>query len=78
MDMNRSCKRILATVLTWALLLGIMPRTVLLPVRAEGTETVTNPLAGKTISILGDSISTYTGVSNDANANATLAGGAIY
>ena len=65
-------------MLTWALLQGIMPRTVLLPVRAEGTETVTNPLAGKTISILGDSISTYTGVSNDANANASLAGGAIY
>ena len=33
---------------------------------------------GKTISILGDSISTYTGVSNDASVNATLKGGAIY
>ena len=35
-------------------------------------------LAGKVISILGDSISTYTGVSNDASVNATLKGGAIY
>ena len=32
----------------------------------------------KTISILGDSISTYTGVSDDASVNATLSGGAIY
>ena len=38
----------------------------------------TNGLAGKTISILGDSISTYTGVSNNAAYNATLSGGEIY
>ena len=36
------------------------------------------PLAGKTLSILGDSISTYSGVSDDASVNRTLEGGAIY
>ena len=33
---------------------------------------------GKSISILGDSISTYTGISNDSTVNATLSGGSIY
>ena len=37
---------------------------------AQGTDTPT--LAGKTISILGDSISTYAKVSNNASVNATL------
>ena len=34
--------------------------------------------AGKTISILGDSISTFSGVSNDASVNATLKGSSVY
>ena len=34
--------------------------------------------AGKKISILGDSISTYAGVSNDKNANSTTSGHAVY
>lgn len=38
----------------------------------------THSYEGKVISILGDSISTYSGVSNDASVNATLNGGAIY
>lgn len=33
---------------------------------------------GKKVSILGDSISTYSGVSDDVNVNSTLNGGAIY
>lgn len=33
---------------------------------------------GKKISILGDSISTFEGVSNDANANSTIGGNAVY
>jgi lysophospholipase L1-like esterase len=35
-------------------------------------------LEGKTISILGDSISTFAGVSNDPNVNETLAGSAVF
>ena len=35
-------------------------------------------LAGKTISILGDSLSTYTGISNDATANSTIGKNATY
>ena len=34
--------------------------------------------AGKTISILGDSISTYTGVSNNSSYNSTIGGNAVY
>ncbi|MBQ5739197.1 MAG: SGNH/GDSL hydrolase family protein [Oscillospiraceae bacterium] len=34
--------------------------------------------AGKKVSVLGDSISTYTGVSNDATMNSTIGGNAIY
>ena len=53
------------------MLCTMLPVTAL---AAEETETA-EPL---TLSILGDSISTYTGVSNDPNANSTLKGGAIY
>ena len=59
------------------MLTGLLPQFTL-PARAEETEAATNGLAGKTISILGDSISTYTGVSNNAAYNATLSGGEIY
>ncbi len=34
--------------------------------------------SGKTISIIGDSISTYSGISDDGSVNATLTGGAVY
>ncbi len=34
--------------------------------------------AGKTVSVLGDSISTYPGVSNDASSNSTIGGNALY
>ena len=40
-------------------------------------ESAVSELAGKNLSILGDSISTYKGVSNDANANATIGGNAV-
>jgi len=36
------------------------------------------PLAGKTISILGDSISTYAGVSNNTAYNSTIGNNAVY
>ena len=35
-------------------------------------------LRGKKLSILGDSISTYKGVSNDKNANSTIGGNAYF
>ena len=70
-------KKALSLILALVMLTGLLPQFTL-PARAEETEAATNGLAGKTISILGDSISTYTGVSNNAAYNATLSGGAIY
>jgi hypothetical protein len=70
-------KKSLSLILALVLLLGLMPQFTS-PVRAEEAEPVSNGLAGKTISILGNSISTYTGVSNNAAYNATLSGGAVY
>jgi len=59
-------KLLLALVLTTALLsTGAMAGTA-------------SDYAGKTVSILGDSISTYTGVCNDASANTTIGNNAIF
>lgn len=44
----------------------------------DTTTAFQNPFAGKTVSILGDSISTYANVSNNAAYNSTLSGGAIF
>lgn len=50
----------------------------LTPLGVRATEDILPAgLEGKTISILGDSISTFVGVSNDPSANETLAGSAI-
>ena len=43
----------------------------------EGGETASEP-ERKTVSILGDSISTYTGVSNNSSYNSTISGNAVY
>ena len=61
----------MSLLLALSLLLACFPAGAL-TVHASST------LAGKTISILGDSISTFAGVSNDASVNPTLQGGAIY
>ena len=82
-------KRILCFLLAMAIFLGCAPYTFAgevhdhgetLEVQDENISSVTevNMFKGKKVSILGDSISTYAGVSNDATANATLKSGAIY
>lgn len=63
-------KKVLSLLLTLVILWEILPVSALTPENS--------PLKGKRISILGDSISTYTGISNDASVNPTLSGGAIY
>ena len=80
-------KKALSVILVLVMLLGMMPLTAF-ATEEEHTHTYENGICtgcgeklsfeGKTISILGDSISTYTGVSNDSSVNATLKGGAIY
>ena len=82
-------KQILSAALALLMLLGSTPQPVLaaageilsvsaVPLGATARSSAENPFAGKTLSILGDSISTYTGVSNNKADNPTLAGGAIY
>ena len=64
---NRSLCLLLVLAMLWGML----------PVIASSAEAAVSsePLS---LSILGDSISTYTGVSNDVTVNSTLKGGAIY
>ena len=44
----------------------------------QSAPTAENPYAGKTMSILGDSISTYAGVSNNTAYNSTIGSNAVY
>ena len=67
-------KRLLSFMLALILMVTNLPLGVF-ATEETGNE---NSFSGKTLSILGDSISTYAGVSNDASVNATLSGGAIY
>ena len=72
-------KKALSAVLVSALLFSILAVLIgFLPTSVFAEETTETGFKGKTISILGDSISTYIGVSNDATVNSTLAGGAVY
>ena len=71
--MKLSVKRIAVTLLTVAVLFNILSA---FGTAAEDAED--NGFKGRTVSILGDSISTYTGVSDNTSYNATLGGGAIY
>ena len=66
-----SFRQSLCLLLVLAMLCGMLPMTALATEEAISYESLS-------LSILGDSISTYTGVSNDATANSTLKGGAIY
>ena len=68
-------KRMISLVMAFCILAGLLPA---LAFSANAEDSVNTDLGGKTISILGDSISTFTGVSNDASVNASLEGGAIY
>ncbi|MBR6555634.1 MAG: hypothetical protein IKT90_05435, partial [Clostridia bacterium] len=68
-------KQILSAALALLMLLGSTPQPVLaaageilsvsaVPLGATAGSSAENPFAGKTLSILGDSISTYAGVSD--------------
>ena len=71
--MKRQMQRGLSVLLALVLILGMIPSA------AFATESdAASQLAGKTVSILGDSISTYTGVSNNTSYNSTIGGNAIY
>ena len=61
-------------ILALVMLAGIVPQ-IALPAHAaeEGAG-----FEGKKVSILGDSISTYTGVSNNAASNSTIANNRVY
>jgi len=74
--MNIFNKRILSLVVVFMMLCSIMPQ-INIRVFAEET-TVTNEFKGKTISILGDSISTFAGVSNNTSYNSTIGSNAVY
>ncbi len=68
-------KKILSLIFTLALLCGMIP---MIAFAAEETGSVNNELNGKTISILGASMSTYTGISNNPDYNSTIGNNAVY
>ena len=68
-------KKALSLILALTLLLGMVPEFSL-PVSASESES--NTWAGKTVSILSHSASTYAGVSNDASANSTIGNNDVY
>ena len=66
---------------TISMILALVMLAVWLPVSTEAEQAVGNPHAGKVISILGDSISTYANYSNGTaaeNTNSTIGTGAVY
>ncbi len=63
-------KKALSLILALVMLIGLVPQFAL-PARTVETETVANKLQGKTISILGASISTFAGTSNGVAADTT-------
>ena len=68
-------KKALSLILALVLLIGLLPQTGLTTFAAEPAK---HSLAGKKISILGDSISTMGGVSNNTNYNSTIGGNSMY
>lgn len=67
-------KKALSLILALVMLFSLLPQMAFMA-HAEVAE---NRMAGKSISILGDSISTFAGVSNNTAYNSTLGGGWIY
>ena len=61
-------KRVFSLLMAVVMVLSMMPQPVF---AAESIDDVQNPLAGKTLSILGASISTYGETSNGAAADTT-------
>lgn len=70
-------KKALSLILALVMLIGLLPQTGLIPY-AEAMEPAKIELTGKKISILGDSISTMGGVSNNTDYNSTIGNNAIY
>lgn len=83
MKNNKSLKIALAVVLCLAMLLPFIPQkyssmTVEADAAVENFTAIGEDFKGKKISILGDSISTFAGVSNDGTANSSISGNAVY
>ncbi len=68
-------KRTMSLLLAFCILAGAVPPMALSSHAADLEDTC---FAGKTVSILGDSISTMGGVSNSTSANSTLGNSAVY
>ena len=76
-------KRLISALLALALMVSMLPRVALATMIAQDENTkamVENhpELQGKTVSILGDSISTMGGVSNNTAYNSTIGSNAVY
>ena len=72
-------KKALSAILVSTMLFSVLVVLIgILPMNTFAAEKMNTGFEGKTISILGDSISTYVGVSDDATANSTLAGSVVY
>ena len=70
-------KKSISFVLALVMLIGLLPRLSMTPA-AEAVDPAELGLAGKKISILGDSISTMAGVSNNTDYNSTIGGNHLY
>lgn len=70
-------KKAISLILALVMLIGLLPQIQLIPY-AEAVEAANIDLAGKKLSILGDSISTMGGVSNNTEYNSTIGNNAIY
>ena len=74
---NRIMKRSLSALLALIMVLGMVPPGTIHAHGAEG-EGPENPFAGKKVSILSHSMSTYAGVSNNTAYNTTIGSNDIY
>ena len=70
-------KRALSLILALVLLIGMMPMTAFTTEEPDAT-VIQNPFAGKKVSILSHSMSTYAGVSNNTSYNSTIGKNDVY
>ena len=74
--MKKMIRRVISMLMVFAMVLEFIP---VLAHHAHAAQTATaTEFAGKKVSILGDSISTYEGVSNNTAYNATIGENLVY
>lgn len=75
-------RKLISIAMVLSMVLSMLPASVFAATKTANTlgatDSAASALEGKTLSILGASISTYTGISNNADYNSTIGNNAVY